>query len=65
MEIASEMARLILHERDESQNSRLTKRLELLAEQFLNITTQVPAREKSSAPSAHVGSTRNESGWKM
>jgi site-specific DNA-adenine methylase len=65
MEIASEMARLILQGRDESQNSRLTGRLELLAQQFLSITGQVRVPEKTSAPSARVGSTPNESGWKM
>jgi hypothetical protein len=61
MEIASEMARLVLEMRQAGQNTRLTQRLELLAETFLRVTRQRRAHEGETAPiervSGHIAET--------
>jgi len=55
MEIASEMARLVLEMRQADQNTRLTQRLELLAETFLRVTGQRRVHEGETAPIESVG----------
>ena len=50
MEIATEMARLVLAMRGSSRNEKLNQRLELLAQRFLEITGQV-----SESDSAGIG----------
>jgi hypothetical protein len=65
MEIASEMARLVLEMRDHRQNTGSNKqRLELLAEHFLKITGQQLCRERKQTL-AHMQNTTSESGWRM
>lgn len=56
MEVASEMARLVLEMRNKSQNARLKHRLELLAEHFLRITGQ----ERGSDSIAPIEQTSRE-----
>jgi hypothetical protein len=64
MEIAAEMARVILEMRDSGWDAGPTKhRLELLAEHFLRTTGQVTTGRTTSI--ARIGSTDTESGWKM
>jgi site-specific DNA-adenine methylase len=66
MEVAAEMARLVLEMRNSSRNAVPNKhRLELLAEHFLRITGQVSEPENGTASIARVGSTGIASGWKM
>jgi hypothetical protein len=56
MEIAAEMARLVLEMRDSRQNAKLKKeRLELLAEHFLRLTRQGRDREPDSIDSIDIG----------
>jgi hypothetical protein len=64
MEVAAEMARLVLEMRKGSRNAGSNKhRLELLAEHFLRITGQVTMGRTTSI--ARIGSTDTESGWRM
>jgi site-specific DNA-adenine methylase len=66
MDIATEMSRLVLKLRHNSQyRTSYRRRLELLAEHFLKITGQVPAPRNDDAPLARIGSTSSEPGWKM
>ena len=59
MEVASEMARLVLEMRGNSQNARLKKRLELLAEHFLQVTGQGAGAESIfSAGTTDTGQPR-------
>src|ERR1017187_8752480 len=53
MEIATEMARLVLEMRDRGQNPRLKQRIELLAEHFLRIVGQ--ERSPDSIDSIEIG----------
>lgn len=59
MGIASEMARLVLKMRHAGQNARLTQRLELLAEKFLDLTGQRRLGESATIESlgGHVAGT--------
>jgi site-specific DNA-adenine methylase len=50
MEIASEMAHLVVKMRGSVQNSELKQRLELLAETFLHLTAQRRLKESESSP---------------
>ena len=54
MEIATEMAHLVLKMRETGQNTRLRQRLELLAESFLHLTGE-RQREQSHASLVGVG----------
>jgi len=57
MEIASEMAQIVLEMRDTSQNASSKKqRLEVLAQRFLQMTQ--PHREPGSIDSIGIGNRR-------
>ena len=64
MEIAAEMARLVLEMRDRGDKTGSNwERMELLAEHFLRLTGQVTTGRTTSI--ARVGGACTESGWKM
>jgi len=66
MEVASEMARLVLEMRDRGDKTGSNwERLELLAEHFLSISEHVSAPDKKTASIARIGNTGTASGWRM
>ena len=64
MEIAAEMARLVVEMRDQRTGSDW-ERLKILAEHFLRITGQAPVPRNDENPLARIGNASSDSGWRM